>query len=320
MFDRPYFVANPQTLGCLQVQHHGRLWRVADLSRDELLSARAELELALENEQALQALGGEVECRKMLRALRYAIGPNADRNRAMQWRILSILATSVNVSWRDDDGQPQSFASSVPDSADWLQSIRREMGLLSDMVFEKSWGKINIVPCCRHSNTPLSLARIKGIGRHVPSLIGEAPLSIIPLSVFVWVSKDGDGRFPGRKGKAETWKKPVRISETARVLLTGVYTHEERLSRYGGWGSCQHGGLLHEFWHNVQRAVKRLLGYHGCIPSPHNRAHFDMLRAEIRSQGLPEPPVRYDEFLGSWPSWRMCRQLERFASARGNQP
>ena len=97
MFEKPYFMADARTLAALRVQLDQRIRRVADLSPEELLGARQQLEEALETDQCLQVPGGELECRKMLRALRYAIGPNRDRCSALQWRILSILVTNVRV-------------------------------------------------------------------------------------------------------------------------------------------------------------------------------------------------------------------------------
>jgi len=293
------------------VSYRGKSVQIAKLMLRERLAARDVLESALEDGNFTSIAGGEAAVRKMLRALSYAIGPNTDRKKALQWRTLAILAADVQVDWTDGKGDRHAFRSQIADLSQWREWIEREMQRLSDIVFEKSMGKINMVPEVLVSRARLTYLR-QSRGRYWCTAAGAKPViddvggKRRPLSIFVWIPKEGSGKFPPCLGAAHV-ARPERATRNA--ILTIVYSSEERMQKVGGWASPGGAGILHEFWHNVENAMRRMLGFKGFVPSNHSDEHFNMLKAEYREQGLTPPGVRYDALLCSYPTWRMCHTL-----------
>jgi hypothetical protein len=306
-----YFSPAALPAGRIRVDYRGQSLPVEKLNRAQLVEARDYLETALWSPDVVGSADQEAEIRKQLRGIRQALGPNTDRRRAMTWGAVCILATNVDVVWEDKAGRRHRFRSAIPDPSHWKQCIDREMRRLSDIVFRKSWGRINIVGQTFVSTASLTELRDGGQGYWFSdSGLSPAVDQVSPnwpvQSLFVWIPSEGWGECPPWLGSAHVTRPTNR---TRGAVLTVCYTTRERLERDGGWASPDGGGLLHEYWHNVQRAMTHVLGYKGFVPSNHNADHFAMLKAEIREQGLPEPQVQYDELLGSWPTWQMCREL-----------
>ena len=292
--------------------YKGKMAPIGHIPKDEWRAARDLLEAALEDPNHGGVPGGEAAIRKMLRALYYASGPNTERKDALHWKVVCILAANVRVEWKDQLGSARMFRGQVEDPHQWRAWIEREMQRLSDIVFEKSLGKVNIVSEVLISRVPLTYLRQSG-KRCWCTAAGAKPLikdvlgNRRPMSIFVWIPTEGSGDFPPLLGASHV---APPEEDTRGAILTVAYTSRERMEKVGGWASSGGGGILHEFWHNVEQAV-RASGFQGFIPSNHSEDHFNLLKAEYREQGFPQPQVRYDALLCSYPTWRMCKALSQ---------
>ena len=301
------------------VFYRGRPTLIGQIPEPERVVARDDLEAALEAADLGRVPGGEVAIRKMLRALYLAIGPNTDRAKAFQWPVLAIFAPDVRLEWEDTIGSKQTFQSRVDDPETWRRWIEREMQRLSDFVFEKSLGRICLVPVVLTSEVPLTYLE-RSDARYYCTAAGAKPLidyvigTRQVLSIFVWIPTEGTGAFPPRRkrAKADT-ASPGR--GTRGATLTVIYTSRERMEKVGGWANPDGYGILHEFGRIVTKSI-RGLGFRGFIPGIRCDEHFEMLKAEYREQGFPEPRVRYDALLCSYPTWKMCRALGQKVARR----
>ncbi len=211
----------------------GSKWaELADSSDEELRRIRNRLEVAYEKAAASPY---EATLRRQLRALRHRLGPNRDPEKAFQWRIIALLAQRVSLKWQDRDGREYQFEAEIQNPDPWLAWIDREMELFSKYVFQKSWGKIRIAYKVHSTAEPVTSFKKSGDEywfneRRAAKLVkGKFPRREA-VSLFVWVPKDGQGRFP-RTGANATAVPGTSFTNGAH--LTAFYTSEERMKTPG---------------------------------------------------------------------------------------
>jgi len=256
------------------------------------------------------------EIRQNLRGVRHKLGPDQDSGRAFQWRVLSVLASKADISWEDEEGNKKYFEADLHNTHEWCSWINREMSHFGKYVFEKSWGKILIAYKSLASRLPVSeLRRTRktgfslGPGQAVrlvrpPQLLSEVP------SLFVWVPTEGKGRFPTRKGPAET---TAGTSHSKGVHFSTFYTDVKRMSTPRRWAKECGGGMLHEFWHQAKCVLKKSpVQFCGWIPDIDGKKGDQAwleVQQEIADQNLPLPQTRYDDYFATWFTWRMIGRL-----------
>ncbi len=285
---------------------------VEQLSAEELLEAREELEIAYEEPcQVGRIPGGEPGVRKMLRAIRYALGPNCDRQMAVSWSVLCIVVPEVTVVWKDGAGQQYQLSTKVGSCVDWKQWVREEVQLFRDYIWRVSWGRVLLKSEVMVGSQPVKKLEGK------PGDYRVGPKSLKPLltgisdrqfiSIFAFGPMNSSGKHPGGY---EILRSFNRCPQSKRAFLVWVPATEERIKTRGRLTNAN-GGLRHEFWHTIEFALKYELNLKNRIWIPsneHNKGEQDlrMLKREVHSQGLPEPKSRYDELYAMWPTWHQC--------------
>jgi len=299
-----------------EIHYKDKWMRIDDLEQPDLANIRDQLEADYE-----KSAGSDEErsVRQQLRAIRHALGPNRDPKRAFQWRVVCLLARNVNVTWKDREGREHRFQGHVKNPEEWLSWIDREMEQFAKHIFEKSWGKIRVAYVVRSTEVPiLHMKSSKGEywldDRRVARLVRGTFERGDAVSLFVWVPKDGKGKFP-RTGASATAMPGSSFTNGAH--FTAFYTSEERMRTPGGWAKERGGGIIHEFWHHARWVLSREpLLFGGWRPSVNSSRQWDEMKEEIRAQGLVPSENRYDEFFASWFTWRMIRKLRAYYGVR----
>jgi len=246
----------------------------------------------------------------MLRVLRYAIGPNLNEQKAVTLRAHTLIVPRVEFDWTGDLGQKHHFVSKIKYPKVWAKRAKSELDFLSGALFEKSWGKIRLQGKVKISKLPITKIKSTGQGRYYIPRIQLTPLikKYFPLekraSFFIWVPSEGVGDPPPLLGSAYT---QGSILSGANIVWTVIHSSEKRLSLEDAWAKRDGGGLVHEFYHHVERLVKFRSRFKGFIPSNHSSQQMELIRLEVLEQGLPEPWSQYEELFGMFPTWRMLR-------------
>ena len=291
------------------------IWHSGKWIELEALDSQAlyKLQDTLEHEYEIVAGSAlETAVRQKLRAIRHRLGPNTDPAKAFEWRIVSLLARRVELTWEDEAGHQHSFEADITDPGEWVAWIRREMATFSRYVFEKSWGKIKVSYIVRSTTVPiLHMKRSKGEywldDRRVSRLVKGKFKKGQATSLFVWVPRDGKGTFPPTGATATA---VPGTSFTNGAHFTAFYTSAERMSTPGRWAKERGGGMIHEFWHHARWVLSREpVNWRGWRPSVNSTDDWVKIQEEVRAQGLEPSDNRYDEFFPSWFTWRMIRRL-----------
>jgi len=311
--------------GNVTVPCDGDMLCLRDLSRKKLLDAREHLESIYGDVEARKEefLGGEDELRRALRALRYQLGPNLDRSKAIVWPVLGLVVGEVDLE-RDPQDSRKSFRAIVNSVDKWMERAKAETKLFSDNIWKVTWGKINLQFEVIKAPCPMKKLNTGGqIGKHSfePLLRNVRKREV--MTVFVFAPKEGDDELP--------CDHPVAL---CKPLDNGAYViwlpaSEKRMQTSGRFAGldCFRGGrgMPHEFWHTIRHLLKGELNLTGNIFLPDinskgargqkNRRDFRKVKDEVAELGIPlSPQERLEEYYAMWPTWRQCQQLANLYS------
>jgi hypothetical protein len=288
--------------------------RLASLSRTDLLAARDALEAELEAPGTTTTLS-EAEVRRMLRLLRYALGPNLDATAAHGFRVRVVVATTLDIAWTQE-GVARSFRAEVDDADAWTDAVEREMRYLAELITVYSWGKIRLDVEVAASTVPITGVIADGTYLEAedfaPPLIDAFGLASIAPCHFVFVPADGEGDPTNFQSVAYTSTAEEGDGFPPGASATVVHTTTERLHTDHGWAKRDGGGLVHELWHQMEGLMREHIAFGGFIPSNHADEDLALLLGEIREQGLPEPMLQYEELYATYPTWRMAQRIADF--------
>jgi len=310
VFEDPYFHIDPHVIGAKEVWVGGSMQRIGDLNAEELLDAREYLETSYQIDPE-SVPGSDEGIRKMLRFLRYAIGPNKEPNQAIRIPMQVLIVTTVDIHWDHTTGNHSFFADISHEQSLWREWAQREAMIYSDNVYKMSWGRIRLVPDVRVSNRPIMDITTYSSGRQVykykdlKTQIKDAFANKYAPWKIIWLPKDGTGTQPHYIGRAWT----SYTGELNGFSFVVMPTSRQRLSEPGRWGGLFAAGLVHEGWHVIRQLSMRKLSFPGFIPDNHSSAHRDLMLAEMEGQDLPLPDLYYFDYYSMFPTGRMARHM-----------
>lgn len=300
---KDYFFDGHDSANQTLVWNNGELLKIDSVSEDKLIQIRTDLESRIETDPKTVP-GGEVAIRKMLRAIRYWQGPNLTESLANAWKMEVVIVPRIEFVWKDKTGNKHHYLAEVENLPEWVAAVEREMGYFKELVYVLSWGKIRLEWAVSVSDLPLTQLIQSPSGSHIAHSNGEAVVkSVSPnsdaRSALLWIPKPIDGLEPPWVGIAYT-----SVEKEGKSIVF-IHTSEERLFKDHGWAKPEGGGLVHEFWHQIEQWMGVQNGFHGFIPNNHQIDHFPYLKKETASQGLPVAYIQYAEFMGLYPTWKM---------------